>query len=56
MGNYLLIRKYKDGSIWTTTGSKKRIDKLHSYCNNNAYTDEIYLIQSDGIYKKVEVK
>lgn len=51
--NYLLVRKYKNGSIWTTTGSKKRIDYLHSYCSGYAYVDEIYLITDDGIYRKV---
>lgn len=50
---YLLVRTYKDGSVWSTTGSKKRIDHLHSYCNGKAYNDTIYLIQDDGIYKRV---
>lgn len=56
MGNqntYLLVRKYKDGTLWSTVGSKKRIDYLHSYCSGQSYTDTIYIIQEDGIYKLV---
>lgn len=50
---YLLIRTYKDGSIWTITGSKKRIEYEHSYCSGRSYTDKIYLITSDGIFQRV---
>ena len=55
MENYLLIRTYKDGSQWTITGTLNRISKLHSYCSGDAYFDEIYLINRNGIYKKVEI-
>lgn len=55
MENYLLIRTYKDGSQWTITGTLKRISKLHNYCSGDAYFDEIYLINRNGIYKKVEI-
>lgn len=50
---YLLVRTYKDGSVWSVLGTEKRIAKLHSYCNGNAYTDEIYIVEKNGIYKKV---
>ena len=53
--NYLLVRTYKDGSQWVTTGTLKRISKLHSYCDGGAYKDEIYLINPEGIYKKIEL-
>ena len=49
---YLLVRVYKDGRVWATTGTKTRIEYLHSYCSGKSYTDKIYLIASDGIYKQ----
>ena len=52
--DYLLLRIYNDGSIWTTTGSKERIYKLHSNCDGKFFKDYIYIITSDGIYKQVE--
>ena len=50
---YLLVRTYKDGSKWYTLGTEKRIVKLHSYCNGNAYTDEIYKVNELIKFKKI---